>query len=219
MEYDVIIAAAGLSQRAGVDKLELNIDNKTVIQMSIELFEVDKDCKNIIIVTNKNKLDTYRNKYYGNSRFKIALGSNFRQESIYQGLMLCKSEYVMIHDAARPFTSNNMINKLKSKLITHDAIIPVVNVVNTLIEKKGTEIRYLNRDNILGIQTPQAFKTDKIISAYENVINKLSTYSDDSRIYYDTFANKKYFLLEGEVNNIKITYASDINEWHSAKKR
>ncbi len=210
MQYDVIIAGAGSSQRAGVDKLQLKISNKTVLQKSIELFKDDEECNKIIIVTSKSKFKNFCNEYYKNDRFKIALGGSSRQESIFQGLKLCDSEFVMIHDAARPFLTETLVNRMKSKLDLFDAVIPTVKIVDTLLEKKGNNITYLNRNNLLAIQTPQAFRTEKIILAYIKNMDKLSDYTDDSKIYFDYFGNDKYITLEGDVNNIKITYVSDL---------
>ena len=125
------------------------------------------------------------------------------------GLLCCseKSKNVLIHDAARPFLSQDLINNCIKHLSTYVAATPYIDVSDSLIEKNNNEIKYINRDMIKKIQTPQSFNTDVIKEALETVDN----YGKDdisTLLNYNPSANIKFF--KGSKNNFKITNDSDI---------
>ena len=127
-----------------------------------------------------------------------------RQESSFNSLNLLKKykiDNVLIHDAARPFCSNELIRKILYKLKTHDNCIPYVNYSD----------RKLNKSNkkdveVINIQTPQGFNYKSIYDAHLKFKNK--KFSDDAGLIQKM--GKKINFLKGEKTNVKITYPEDI---------
>ena len=126
-----------------------------------------------------------------------------RQSSSFNGIKILKPFYpkkVLIHDAARPFCSNNLIIKILKNLKENSSAIPyILNTDKKMILKKD-----FNK-NIKLIQTPQGFKFQNIFEAHKNTLIKNAR--DDSSLI--TEENIKF--VKGEKFNFKITYAEDLN--------
>ena len=91
----------------------------------------------------------------------------------------------MIHDAVRPFVSNSLINNIITKLSTANAVIPVIQIndsVKTIRKRKV--IKNINRNELFLSQTPQGFYLKDIVKAYSKInLNELSNYTDDAQIF------------------------------------
>ena len=115
----------------------------------------------------------------------------------------------MIHDAVRPFVSKSLINNVITKLSTANAVIPVVQIndsVKTIRKRKV--IKNIDRSELFLSQTPQGFYLKDIVKAYSKInLNKLSNYTDDAQILID--AGFQVNIINGEENNFKITNKND----------
>lgn len=203
MNYDAVIVASGKGERAklGFNKVFYVMENgKTVLENASQVFIDDDDCKNIIIVTNEPE------KIVKNEKIKTVAGGKLRANSVYNGLLLCESEYVFIHDGARPFISKEDINKLKEEVVSGDGAILAKKVTDTVkLCKDGKVIQTLDRENIYLALTPQAFKTNLIREAYDTL--DVSECTDDASVF-EKF-NHTVKIVEGNTNNIKLTLESD----------
>jgi 4-diphosphocytidyl-2-methyl-D-erithritol synthase len=204
----VIILAAGISNRFNAilpKQFVLLYKNKTVLDFSVEAFKKNKFIDEIIIVVHNNWEKKIKAKY---KNCKVISGGESRSESSLIGLNQCTSSVkkVLIHDAARPFVSQNIINQCIKKLDLNDAVIPILHNVDSLIEIAENKINYLNRDAIKIVQTPQAFQYHKIVSSYETK----STSTDDLSILLKNNKTAKCCFIDGEKNNFKITNKNDI---------
>lgn len=203
MNYDAVIVASGKGERAklGFNKVFYVMENgKTVLENASQVFIDDDDCKNIIIVTNEPE------KIVKNEKIKTLAGGKLRANSVYNGLLLCESEYVFIHDGARPFISKEDINKLKEEVVSGDGAILAKKVTDTVkLCKDGKVIQTLDRENIYLALTPQAFRTNLIREAYDTL--DVSECTDDASVF-EKF-NHTVKIVEGDTNNIKLTLESD----------
>lgn len=203
MNYDVVIVASGKGERAklGFNKVFYVMENKkTVLENAATNFIEDEDCKNIIIVTNEPE------KIFKNDKIKTTPGGKLRANSVYNGLLLCESEYVFIHDGARPFILKEDIEKLKEEVVSSDGAILAKKVTDTVkLCKDGKVVETLNRDNIYLAMTPQAFKTSLIKEAYDTL--DVTNCTDDASVF-EKF-NHTVKIVEGSTNNIKLTLESD----------
>lgn len=203
MNYDVVIVASGKGERAklGFNKVFFVMKNgKTVLENAAKNFVDDEDCKNIIIVTNEPE------KVFKNEKIQTVGGGKLRANSVYNGLLLCESEYVFIHDGARPFVSKEDIDKLKEEVVSSDGAILAKKVTDTVkLCKDGKVVETLNRDNIYLAMTPQAFKTNLIKEAYGTL--DVSDCTDDASVF-EKF-NHTVKIVEGKEDNIKLTLESD----------
>lgn len=203
MKYDAVVVASGNSVRAdlGFNKVFFVMkNNKTVLENACEVFINDEDCQKIIVVTNEKE------KVFNNKKIEVIEGGKERKDSVKNGLTKTTSEYVFIHDGARPFLNKQDVEKLKEALNETDGAILVSKNVNTIKEvKNGFIEKTLDREYVYNALTPQAFKTSLIKEAYNTL--DLSGITDDSLI----FEKKGYKVkaIEGDPTNIKLTNRKD----------
>lgn len=204
MEYSVVIVASGLGTRLnlGYNKVFYKLDNEMIIEKTINKFKQDLECKQIIVVTNSE--DFHRLENY---QVELVNGGKLRQDSVYNGLKLVKYDYVMIHDGARPYVSQNILDRVKKALELHNAVVTTVASVDTIKLLKDDKVITLDRNTLRNAQTPQAFKTEILLEAYAKASNKV--YTDDTSIVEEVLKLDIY-NVEGEYENIKITTINDI---------
>ena len=140
----------------------------------------------------------------------VVSGGNTRQKSVFIALknirkkrIKTRNDIVLIHDAARPFLENRIIENCILHLKKYDGVFPALNTDDTLRNKKN--LNTYDRDIIISSQTPQAFKFDKIYIAYKRA---KGDYSDDVAIANEFGLWLK--KIEGQKLNFKITNPSDI---------
>lgn len=207
MKYTAIVLASGSSRRAsiGYNKIFYKIDNVPVINLACKNFINDGECEQIIITYSNDEIVKLK-ELFDSSKIIYIKGGLTRQESVKNALNAVKSEYVLIHDGARPFVSNDLINRLVKELESKNAIIPVINVTDTIkVIKENKVVKTLNRDELKIVQTPQAFKTTLIKKAHEKATR---TYFDDASLIEEVL-NEDVYVIDGERDNIKLTYKED----------
>ena len=118
----------------------------------------------------------------------------------------------MIHDAARPFISQKLINQIIEKLNKYDAVIPTLDCMDSIIKIENKSFDYLNRKKIKYIQTPQGFNYKLIYSAYNNIKENINVFSDNMSTLISYNPNINYTLIDGESSNFKITTIEDIDK-------
>ena len=209
MKYQAIVLAAGNSSRSNLNynKNLYKIDNQPIIHYSTMNFLNDKDCSKVIIVCKENELSTISSIFNNENKIVFALGGNTRQESVKNGLSLVDEKYVLVHDGARPHFSNDLLEKLKEKVVEHNSVIPVISINDTIkVIKDNKVVKTLNRDEIKRVQTPQAFDTYILKKAHDLASNNM--YSDDSAMLEEILQISTY-VVDGEVKNIKYTNPED----------
>ena len=146
--------------------------------------------------------------------FEIVKGGNNRQMSVYNGLKKAQEyKYVMIHDACRPYLTAKLVNEIKNEIDSnnYDAVIPVIPIVDSVIQQNNNEIIYPPRETLKRVQTPQCFKVQILKNSFEaNTNNEL--FNDEFSLVLKNNPLIKYKLIDGELRNKKITYPDDINE-------
>ena len=209
MKYDAIVLAAGSATRANLyyNKMFYKIDDKPMVYVSTINFKDDKDCQKIIVAVNEKEQEKMAEIFKNEPKVCLTIGGKTRQESVNNALKLITSDYVLIHDGARPCFSNKLLCNLKENVVLHDAVIPVIGVSDTIFEVKDNKVeKLLERNKLKAIQTPQAFKTS-IIKLAHNKANK-NTYSDDSSMVKEIL-NQDIYVVDGEIENKKYTYSKD----------
>jgi len=208
--YSALIMAAGRGLRSGLafNKNLFPIKGKPMILYSVDKFLADLDCQEVIVVTAKQDIETF--KLVLPAKTIIVSGGKTRQESVLAGLKIVKSENVFIHDGARPNLKKEAIEKLKQALLLHEAVSLAAPVKDTLKICTNHEItKDIDRENAYSLQTPQVFPTKSILEAHVHAKNNKHQYSDDTPIYLHELG-KKVFIVDGFDDNIKVTTFTDI---------
>lgn len=210
MKYDVVIVASGKGERAnlGYNKAFFKTkDGRTVLERSSSLFINDTDCNNVIIVTNEEYFD----QVFENKKIIKTVGGKERRNSVFNGLQKVTSEYVLIHDAARPFLQKEALEELKKEVKEKNAAILAHKATDTIKVVRNNKIKEtIDRNTIFMAETPQGFKTDLIKECYKKCED--INFTDDASLVeslgYDVF------IVEDKYNNLKLTSEMDFkNLW------
>ena len=122
--------------------------------------------------------------------------------------MDAKSDLVVCHDGARPLVDPEIILKSLASASEFGSGIAAVKVKDTIKFAENNIVQMTpNRDKLYQVQTPQTFKTDLILKAYEDFFGKVSPTDDSS---YLEFLDEKVHLVAGSYKNIKITTKEDL---------
>lgn len=205
-KISTIITAGGSSLRFGENKLLCKLDNKTVIETTIEKF-LDYSCEIIIPAKDDIKNFLLESSIYCD-KIKFAPSGDTRQKSVYNALLECDNpDYVLIHDGARPFIKKEIIEKIIVKLNDCDAVVAGVMAVDTIKEiKEGKIVKTLDRTKIFQAQTPQGFGFELIKSAHNKYIG--CEFTDDSSMVEALGAD--VFVVIADILNKKITTKDDL---------
>ncbi len=212
---DVIIVAAGSGKRMGYDinKAFIEIDSKPILAYTIEHFYQHKRIDNITIAIRKEDETIVKALLdkYGYRDITLVYGGKERQDSIKNCLdTLGKSNIVMIHDAARPFINSNIIDQSIDLTEKYEATclgVPIKDTVK-VVDQSNTVKSTPDRSTLWSAQTPQTFKYDLLISAYNKAFSENISATDDSSLVESLGYNVK--MIMGSYQNIKITTPEDL---------
>ena len=187
------------------------------------LLQSDSRTKHLPVIDTP--ADTIFSQHHGSLGF-IVNGGATRQQSVLEGLRFLntlsetqKTKYVLIHDAARPFFSSELIHNISEAIPQFDAVIPGLPVTDTqkYIGEDFCVCENISRSKTRAVQTPQAFKLSEIYLAHCKA-NPQKNYTDDGELFFEIFPEKKIRVIEGELTNKKITYPEDASNMISIKK-
>ena len=193
----------------------MKLCGKPIIYYSLKALERSRYVNDIIVVVNKRDIKRaglLARNYSINKIARIVEGGEMRFDSVFNGLRNIdnKTDIVLIHDCARPFTKTDLINKSIRAADKFTAAIAAVKATSTLkeVSPNYTINETLNRDSIYIAQTPQVFKRELIISAYGKAKKAGFKPTDDSAVVEKFGGRVK--IVEGSQTNIKITTKEDM---------
>ncbi len=164
----------------------------------------------IIVVISEEMINPWKElckNYHLTIPHKLAIGGPERFHSVKSGLAFVDQEGVVaVHDAARPLVSSHIIKNTFHLAAIHGAVIPVVEINDSVRKTDGFWHAPIERKNIRLVQTPQVFKTSIIKSAYLQQYD--FRFTDDATVVEAAGIN--VLLTQGENDNIKITRPSDL---------
>lgn len=211
MQVSAILAAGGSGSRMGnrINKVFMPILGKTVIEHTVDVFLKTECIDRVIIVTRKEDMEECKKLFRGKP-VVTALGGSTRQESVYNGLKLIDDGIVVIHDAARPIISPELIEECVRQCEMTGAAAAGIPCVDTLkrIDKEGFTVETVAREEIVRIQTPQVFKLDKIKKAHKLAAEDGFSATDDCALFEKYIGRVK--VVWGDESNIKVTYPKDL---------
>ncbi len=208
-----IIVAAGRGKRLGssLPKQFLKVRGRTILEMSVEAFEQNKYIDEIFVAANADYCELTEKLCRGFSKLKkIVAGGAERQDSVRAALDCLRGEngIVLVHDAARPFVSEAVINAVIEGTADFGAAIPTVPAKDTIRQVDGTGSRTLQRETLARVQTPQGFRISLLKHAFEKAQAEGFLGTDDASLVERMGINIS--MVQGEDANRKITTREDL---------
>lgn len=209
--YSVIVLCAGQGKRTGLNynKMFFKFNDKTVYEMTLDHFLSDDRCRQIVVVCRNDEKDDFKS-LCNDSRIVFVEGGKERQDSVYNGLQVVDSEYVFIHDGARPYVKKEHLDKLLDDVIVHKACLLMVPCKDTIKEVvDGKIVQTLKRERLMQAQTPQVFDTNLVRESYKKGIESHYSATDDAQMV-EVFSNHDVYVVVGDYDNTKITTIEDL---------
>lgn len=217
--YTAIVLAAGKGTRMNskIQKQFLEVEGKPVIYYSLKCFQESPLIRDIILVTGEESLSYCKEeivKRFGFSKVKkVTAGGKERYDSVYAGLCACdNTDYVLIHDGARPFITEEILERTCLSVKETGACVvgmPAKDTIKISDRNKMVESTPA-REKVWLVQTPQAFRYSLIKESYESIRCKdMSGITDDAMIV-EQESGVKVALVHGSYENLKITTPEDL---------
>ncbi|WP_028309173.1 2-C-methyl-D-erythritol 4-phosphate cytidylyltransferase [Desulfitibacter alkalitolerans] len=212
-----IVVAAGSGKRMGAEtkKQYLLLDNKPLFIHTLEVMEKQGKITGIILVVPPTDLHLCKElikEYSIKKVLYVVSGGDTRGASVYSGLQAVPedSEFVVVHDGARPFLSQKVLEKVLEAAILEGAAIAAVPVKDTIkqINPGGLVQKTLDRSSLWTVQTPQAFRKDLLLECYKKAIEDNLQGTDDASLL-EAYGYPVTVVM-GDYRNMKITTKEDL---------
>lgn len=225
MRTTAIVLAGGRGKRMNSDvpKQFLMICEKPIIYYSLKAFE-DSFIDSVILVASADDIEYCQKEIVDKYRFhkvkKIVAGGKERYHSVLNGIKAADAcDFIFIHDGARPFVTEDMLQRLLDCVIKEQACVAGMPVKDTIkiADESGHIATTPKRDLVWMIQTPQVFSYELIKEAYlqlekdeYSLLEQGISITDDAMVV-ETLMGEKVKLVEGSYRNIKITTPEDLS--------
>ncbi|MBU1299955.1 MAG: 2-C-methyl-D-erythritol 4-phosphate cytidylyltransferase [Bacteroidetes bacterium] len=219
LKVGVVIPAGGIGKRFGSDKPKqfLEINGMPILQLTIQKFQTCDAIDFIVVVSHTDFVEETQKLVYQNQFTKvksIVVGGEHRQDSVWNGIkeiLKFSVDIILIHDGVRPFVTNKLILDIINATEEYDAAVPGLAPKDTIkiSDDNGFLVETPYRRLLYAVQTPQGFKTDLIVKAYEKAFYDKFYGTDDASLVEKL--RRKVKLVNGDYNNIKITTVEDLN--------
>jgi 2-C-methyl-D-erythritol 4-phosphate cytidylyltransferase len=212
MKRYVIIVAGGSGQRmeSSVPKQFLKIKNDIILMKSIRVFYEYDSSLEIIVALPENQISQWENlckQYNFNINHTIVMGGETRYHSVKNALDKTENTGIIaVHDGVRPLVSRTTIDMVFEIASINGNAIPYIDIVDSIRFVESDSNKPVDRNKYKLIQTPQAFDSRIIKSAYEQEWE--DSFTDDASIVEKS--GIKINLVPGNIENIKITTKTDL---------
>jgi len=221
MSAVAIIVGAGQGLRfkseSQTPKQFLKLGGKSLIIRSLQPFLTSDVIAECVLVVPEDAVDRLIEEAAQNisgKTFRVIAGGKRRQDSVRQGVEAAEdADVVVVHDAVRPFILTDWISQVVNLCNNHDGAIVALPVSDTLKKVVDGKIsQTVNREDIWQAQTPQAFRREALLKAYDSVDWKNLQVTDEAQLL--EIAGKSVAIVAGSSENIKITTQDD---WSKAE--
>ncbi len=224
-----VILAGGVGSRMGIDRPKqfLMVQDKPIISYCFDIFQKHSEIDNIVVVVDEKWQDfveEYASKYGVDKICGYAPAGKTRQHSIYNGLKCIEqnaenTDIVIIHDAARPLVSNEIISACVQGATEYDGAMPVISVKDTVYQSSdGSKIDcLLKRSELFAGQAPESFDFKKYYKIHNEVSDEeIATTAGSSEIAYRHGMDVR--MVKGSERNLKITTIEDLETFETILK-
>lgn len=208
----VIVAAGNASRMGGIDKVMAAIEDEPMIVKTVRAFQQSDVICQIVIVTRQDLIVPVADLCNGFDKVRaVVAGGSDRSESVRAGLQALSPQMKMVavHDGARPFVSQQVIDRTVRAAHTYAAAAPGIPVKDTVKIVQGGVVRSTpDRKTLQAIQTPQVFDMDLLKGALKKAALEKAAITDDCSAVERMGMSVK--IVEGDERNIKITTPLDL---------
>jgi len=209
-----VVVAAGRSQRMGFDKLLTPLAGRPLLFHTLErLFQTEAPQEIVLVVRpgSEPEMERLVEPLAQLGPIRLVPGGAQRQDSVQAGLRAVSpdSEFVMVHDAARPFVTKELIDTVLAAAKLSDAAVCGAPCSDSLKEvgEDGLVIRSIDRSRLWAVQTPQIFRTQLLRDAYRAALATGFIFTDDTAVVEQMGHPVRIVLYHGI--NLKVTTPSD----------
>jgi 2-C-methyl-D-erythritol 4-phosphate cytidylyltransferase len=212
-----IVVAGGKSERMGqnIDKAFLSLGTKPVLIYSLLAFEKCHDVEEVVLVVRKERIEAarYAAQMFGCNKVKnIVAGGSKRQDSVMAGLEMIEDEceIITVHDGARPCVTPELISETIKSAKAYGSGVAAVKITDTVkvVEKNMVISETIDRTKLWRVQTPQSFKRELIVKAFDFIKKKKMLVTDESSAV--ELVSKDVRIVATTPSNIKITTPDDL---------
>jgi 2-C-methyl-D-erythritol 4-phosphate cytidylyltransferase len=210
--YRVVSPSAGAGKRMGADrnKLTLELRQRPIIAWTLDVFEADPACAEIVLAINPLEKDwfTHVTSSYATA-IKLVAGGAERQDSVLRGLEALEGEgIVLIHDGARPSISREAIHAVVQAAVLDQAAILAVPIEDNVKRIEANHISVtVPREHLMAAQTQQAFDLATLSTVHEKAATKNLGTDDASLIEW---GRGKVTIVHGHYENVKMTTPDEL---------
>ena len=213
----VLCAGRGTRMNSEVQKQYLLIKGKPVVYYSLIAFEKCPFIDEIVLVTGKEEIEYCRHEIIEKYNLKkvksIVAGGKERYHSVFEGLKAIGCcDYVYIHDWARPFIDQELLQRACDSVRIHKACVVGMPVKDTIkiSGQDGFADHTPDRSKLWMVQTPQVFQYSLVYQAYDKIMKYPGIQVTDDAMVVEQMGQAKIKLVEGSYKNIKITTPEDL---------
>ena len=211
----VLAAGSGSRMHSDTKKQFMEVDGKPVVWYSLNAFENSR-VDEILLVVPEGEREYAQAEFVDKYGFKkvamVITGGAHRYDSVYHGLEHTTGDYVLIHDAARPMITNEIIERCIDGAMEYKACVagmPVKDTIKEVDEAKNV-VNTPDRDTLYITQTPQAFEYDLVHNSYIKLFGSGDQNVTDDAMVVEQYGKTKVKFVEGSYENIKITTPEDL---------
>lgn len=213
-----ILLAAGRGLRAGggEPKQFRRLNGKELFRHSLDCLLEHPRIRDVVLVVPGDWVSRIRRMPAGaqSGRLTVIAGGETRRESARAGLASLHPgcTHVLIHDAARPWIKPPLLDRILDGLTTADAVIPVIDVTDTLVrlDSSGNAGDFPDRQGFRRVQTPQGFRLEIIRDAHDRADKRTDIKATDDAGLVHHFKLAPVALVAGDSQNVKITRKEDL---------
>ncbi len=209
-----VIPAAGSGSRmaAAVPKQFMELNGHPLLDWTLAAISQAEEITSIILVAPQDDLARMNEKYAGNPRWpkisRAVAGGTTRANSVYNGVRAADTDWILAHDAARPFVTPALVRRTVEAALQHGAATAALPAHDTLKFRAGEFLgETLDRSTTLIIQTPQVFRKADLIAAHERLRHEGKEWTDETSLLQ--LVGIKVAWVPGEAANMKITTPDD----------
>jgi len=209
-----VVVAAGRSQRMGFDKLLTPLAGRPLLLHTLDRLFLTEAPREIILVVRPDaeaEMQALIAPLGRNDAIRLVPGGAQRQDSVQNGLQAVSadSEFVMVHDAARPFVTKELIDTVLGAAKLSNAAVCGAPCSDSLKEvgEDGLVTRTVDRSQLWTVQTPQIFRTQLLRDAYRGALATGATFTDDTAVVEAMGHPVRIVLYNGI--NLKVTTPTD----------